>query len=142
MAKKYVSLSKLSTFLENLKVIFAPKSHKHNINDISDYFVDAALSSLSTNPIANCVVDAEFEAISEAIAVLESEIDAKAEEGHNHDGRYLIGTDKNLTQDGVAADAKATGSAISNVQNSMTEYIDGRMSEKASIQIIKWGEND
>lgn len=142
MAKKYVSLSKLSTFLENLKVIFAPKSHKHNINDISDYFVDAALSSLSTNPIANCVVDAEFEAISEAMAVLESEIDAKAEEGHDHDERYLIGTDKNLTQDGVAADAKATGDAISDMRERVIGYVDQNVLGKASIQIIKWEDGD
>lgn len=35
--KKYVSLSKLSAFLDNLKNIFASKTHTHKMSDITDY---------------------------------------------------------------------------------------------------------
>lgn len=34
--KKYVSLSKLSTFLDNLKNTFASLSHSHTLSDITD----------------------------------------------------------------------------------------------------------
>lgn len=56
MQKKYVSLSKLSTFLDNLKTTFAALGHKHTINDLTDYTVDTELSSTSTNPVANNTV--------------------------------------------------------------------------------------
>lgn len=79
--KKYVSLSKLSVFLENLKNTFALVTHNHKLSDISDFAVDNALSSTSTNPVQNKVIDAEFDAIAESFAVLESEIDKKADIG-------------------------------------------------------------
>ena len=75
MANKYVSPSKLSLFLENLKAIFSPLTHSHNVSDLSDYVVDSELSSTSTNPVQNNVLDSEFEAISDAMTVLESAID-------------------------------------------------------------------
>ena len=75
MANKYVSPSKLSLFLENLKAIFSPLTHSHNVSDLSDYVVDSELSSTSPNPVQNNVLDSEFEAISDAMTVLESAID-------------------------------------------------------------------
>ena len=75
MANKYVSPSKLSLFLENLKAIFSPLTHSHNVSDLSDYVVDSELSSTSTNPVQNNVLYSEFEAISDAMTVLESAID-------------------------------------------------------------------
>ena len=77
--KKYVSLNKLKTFLDNLNGKFAAISHKHGINDLTDYTVDNALSSASTNPVQNKVLDAEFDAIADAIGALESVVDKKAE---------------------------------------------------------------
>lgn len=82
--KKYVSLSKLSTFLDNLKNTFASSSHKHTILDITDYKVDTSLSSTSTNPVQNKVLDAEFDAISTAMNALESVVDGKASTSHGH----------------------------------------------------------
>lgn len=82
--KKYVSLSKLSTFLENLKCTFATLSHEHTMSDITDYTVDAALSPTSTNPVQNKVIDAEFDAMSDAMEVLELSIDGKADKDHPH----------------------------------------------------------
>ena len=75
--KKYVSPSKLSVFLDNLKNIFAPLSHKHTLSEITDYVVDSSLSSTSTNPIQNKVINAEFDAVSEAMGALEAAIDEK-----------------------------------------------------------------
>ena len=79
MGKKYVSLNKLSIFLDNLKDIFAPLIHTHTVEDISGLSVDSELSSTSTNPVQNKVLDAEFSAISEAMNALEAAIDDKAD---------------------------------------------------------------
>ena len=91
MAKKYVTLSKLSTFLDNLKNTFAQMSHKHTISDLTDYTpitVDTALSPTSNNPVANSTLDAEFEAVSQAMNVLEQAIDGKASSTHDHNDKY------------------------------------------------------
>ena len=76
MQKKYVSLSKLSTFLDNLKNTFAALGHKHTINDLTDYTVDTTLSDTSTNPVQNKVIDAEFDSIATAMNALEVAADA------------------------------------------------------------------
>lgn len=76
--KKYASLLTLQTFLDNLKETFSGLSHKHTIADISDYTVDTALSSTSANPVQNKVIDAEFEAVSEAMSALDLALDDKA----------------------------------------------------------------
>lgn len=86
--KKYVSLSKLSTFLDNLFGTFASLSHKHTMSDITDYQVDTSLSSDSTNPVQNKVIDAEFDAMSNAMGALELAIDGKADTSHSHDDKY------------------------------------------------------
>ena len=82
--KKYVSLNKLSSFLDNLKTVFAFKAHTHSTSDISDYTIDSALSSTSTNPVQNKVIDAEFDAIADGMSALELAIDGKADATHNH----------------------------------------------------------
>ena len=58
--KKYVSLHKLSCFLNNLKSTFAFSIHEHTLSDIKDYKVDSSLSSTSTNPVQNKVIDAKL----------------------------------------------------------------------------------
>lgn len=98
MAKKYVSLSKLSTFLDNLKNTFAALSHKHTMSDITDYTgvaVDSELSNTSTNPVQNKVIDAEFDAMADAMGALELAIDGKADAAHTHDDRYYTETEVN-----------------------------------------------
>lgn len=101
--KKYVSLSKLSTFLDNLNNKFAALSHKHTISDIADYkpiTVDSELSPTSTNPVQNKVIDAEFEAVSTAMNALEQAIDGKADFSHNHNDNYYtkIEVDQNFQE--------------------------------------------
>ena len=76
---KYVSLRRLSDFLDNLKNTFSPLAHEHKISDISDYVVDNVLSSDSTNPVQNKVINTEFEAVGDAISALELAIDNKAD---------------------------------------------------------------
>ena len=70
MAKKnYVSLENLKDFLESLKGAFAKSDHSHEIDD--------ALSTTSTNPVQNKVLNAEFEAIATSFDVIEDAIDNK-----------------------------------------------------------------
>lgn len=76
---KYVSPSKLSLFLENLRSIFSPLTHKHSLSDLTDYTVDSELSPTSNNPVANSVLDAEFDAVGEAMGALELSIDSLAD---------------------------------------------------------------
>ena len=66
--KKYVSLSKLSTFLDNLKTTFAALSHTHTISELTDYEVDAQLSSTSTNPVQNKIVSTEIDTINQTLS--------------------------------------------------------------------------
>jgi hypothetical protein len=86
--KKYVSLSKLETFLGKLNSRFAQISHKHTVSDITDYSIDAELSSTSTNPVQNKVLDSEFEAIANSMGALDLAIDGKADISHNHNDVY------------------------------------------------------
>lgn len=82
--KKYVSLSKLSTFLDNLKNTFAALGHKHTINDLTDYAVDTELSDTSINPVQNKVLNAKFDSVVVAVDTLEAAVDTKADIGHVH----------------------------------------------------------
>lgn len=82
--KKYAGIESLQTFLEGCKNLFEKIGHKHTLSDIEDYTVDTKLSSTSNNPIANSAVDAEFEAISDAMGALETAIDSKADASHTH----------------------------------------------------------
>lgn len=93
--KKYVSLSKLSVFLNNLRNTFAALSHRHTVSDISDYTVDETLSPTSTNPVQNKILNAEFDAIAESFTVLEATIDEMAvsnlpEVSENDNGKVLM----------------------------------------------------
>lgn len=114
--KKYVSLSKLSTFLDNLKTTFATKVHAHKVSDLTDYTVDTELSSTSANPVQNKVLDAEFDAISEAMNAMDLAIDGKANVTHAH-------TISDVTNLQTTLDSKADSShnhSISNVENLQT----------------------
>lgn len=99
--KKYVSLSKLSTFLDNLKQTFASAAHKHTVSDITDYAVDSTLSSTSTNPVQNKVLNEEFDSVATAMNALESAIDGKSDSSHIHDDRYYTETEINTKLDTI-----------------------------------------
>lgn len=82
--KKYASLSTLQTFLDNLKTTFSNLGHKHTISDITDYKVDSELSSTSTAPVQNKVLNAEFDEIAVSMRALNLALDGKANATHNH----------------------------------------------------------
>lgn len=103
MSKKYASLSTLQVFLDNLKTIFSDINHKHAVSDLEDYVVDNELSATSTNPVQNKVIDAEFEAMANAMNALDAAIDGKADSGHTHDDRYYIKKDIDDKIDAVNA---------------------------------------
>ena len=87
MAKKYLSLERLTEYDALLK---AEIDEKIDANKIT---VDDTLSSTSVNPVQNKVIDAEFDAISNAMGALEAAIDEKSNVGHNHDDRYYTETE-------------------------------------------------
>lgn len=97
MANKYVSPSKLSLFLDNLRSIFSPLTHAHSLSDISDYKVDTELSSTSNNPIANSAIDAEFDAVATAMNALDSALDDKVDKSNIIDNLTTTTTDQPLS---------------------------------------------
>lgn len=133
MAKKYVSLSKLSTFLDNLKNTFAAIGHKHTLSDVSDYKVDTELSSTSTSPVQNKVINAEFDAISDAMGALELAVDGKSDKEHNHE----IGDVTNLqtTLDEISARANEGDLFVINVTYSATDG--GHIADKTFEEILE-----
>lgn len=90
--KKYVSLSKLNVFLDNLRNKFAAKTHEHTVSEIKDYKVDTELSSTSTNPVENKRLNEEFEAIGDAIGALELVLDE-----HDHSDSYYTKVELDTT---------------------------------------------
>lgn len=94
-SKKYVSLTRLSNFLDNIKSMYSQIGHKHTTADLTDYTpitVDAALSPTSNNPVANSTLNAEFDAVSDAMGALELAIDGKADANHDHNDVYYTQT--------------------------------------------------
>lgn len=163
MAKKYISLSKLSKFLDNLKETFAPLFHKHTISDITDFTIDKELSSTSTNPVQNKVINDELEAISEAFAVYESALDDKADESHNHiisdvtnlqsvlDGKVpttrtingkALSSNITLSAPDVGADASGSASAVQTNLDVVSDKLDGHVDNATihttSSEKTKW----
>lgn len=111
--KKYASLSSLQTFLENLRDTFSALSHKHTISDITDYTVDTELSSTSTNPIQNKVINEEFEAVAIAMGSLETAIDGKSDSTHTHDDCYY-------TESEIDTKISAVNTSIANITSGST----------------------
>lgn len=122
--KKYASLASLQTFLENLREIFSPLVHTHKISDLTDYTVDSELSSTSTNPVQNSAIDAEFNAISDAMGALELAVDGKANATHNHDDLYY-------TEDEIDTKLSGINDSISNITSGTTKVADSTHADSA-----------
>lgn len=122
--KKYVSLTRLSNFLDNLKTKFSELGHKHTISDITDFAVDSSLSSTSTNPVQNKVLDAEFDAISQGMGALEQAIDDKL-----NISDYVVDTELTSFSNNPVAN-KAVNDGINLVYETMFSITD----EKADIE--------
>lgn len=121
---KYVTPRRLSTFLDNLKNVFALLSHKHTLSDITDYKVDSALSSTSLNPVQNKIIDAEFDAIAESINALDLAIDGKSDSNHNHDDRYYTETE-------IDAKISTVNTNITNITSGSTPVKEAEHAESA-----------
>lgn len=146
--KKYVSLARLSKFLDGIKAKYSQIGHNHTILDLTDYQVDSELSSLSTNPVQNKTIDAEFESVATAMSALESVVDTKisspeiASTGQllsvksvDKNGNIVCETvdpntvgdslniDTTLTIEGNAADAKATGDRLYTIESQVADLM-------------------
>ena len=65
--KKYVSLNKLSLFLDNLKDVFAILYHTHVQSEITDLIIDNEISSTSTNLVENRAISSALETVKEEV---------------------------------------------------------------------------
>lgn len=108
--KKYASLSTLQTFLDNLKTTFSAFGHKHTTADITDYAVDSELSSTSTNPVQNKVLNAEFDEIAVSMRALETALDAKSDSTHDHNSLYY-------TESEIDQKLSAVNTSIDNIKS-------------------------
>lgn len=136
---KYVSPSKLSLFLENLKNIFSPLTHTHTLSDLTDYAVDTTLSPTSTNPVANNVLNAEFDAISDSMNALELAIDNKADINHTHPWVQIY--DSGAITEAVNSIAGINISGYSNFQIVVQNVNDGTNQSSAAGSVIFTAEN-
>lgn len=121
-SKKYISLNRLSDFLDNLKNMFANIHHTHKVSDLTDYVVDTELSPTSTNPVQNKVINDEFEEVNNAFDAVTNVLDTVGDaiealenkvNNHNHNDIYYTQT-----------------------------QIDEALSHKSQVQIITWEADD
>lgn len=134
-SKKYVSLTRLSDFLDNIKEKYSQIGHKHTMSDITDYTgytIDSELSSTSTNPVQNKVIDAEFDAIATAMGALENAIDGKVDGSHNHDDRYYTEAEINDKLSNINTDISDINTNISDINTSLID-INVTISKKVDI---------
>lgn len=90
MAKNFLDKDGVSRLIYNFKSLFATLSHKHEISDLTDYTVDSALSSTSTNPIQNKVVNEGFSLVANSLTSMQNSIKGKADKEHEHTNYALI----------------------------------------------------
>jgi hypothetical protein len=112
--KKYVSLNKLSTFLDNLKNMFATKTELSGKSDTG-----------------------HTHAISE-VTNLQSSLDAKVPNTRTVNGKALSA---NITLSASDVGADASGSASSALSSAKT-YTDQQVANKTQVQIVTWGADD
>lgn len=130
--KKYVSLNRLSNFLDKIKEKYSQIGHKHTVSDLSDYTVDSALSSDSINPVQNKVIDAEFEAVAAAMNALERAVDAASIESSNKDAVVLAEAQKCI--EAAKTDASNKDAVVLyEAQQSARNYADAVAAGKADL---------
>lgn len=106
--KKYLSLDKLTEYDALIKTEIDKRI------DASKITIDSELSSTSTNPVQNKVLNDEFEAVSEAMSKLETSIDGKSDSTHNHDDVYETKTDSATKLEEAKSYADSAATALKN----------------------------
>ena len=139
MTNKYITPRRLQTFLNNLKNVFAVLGHKHTMLDLTDYTVDSSLSPTSVNPVQNRVLDAEFEAISEALNVYDAALDDKANISHTHEISDVNNLQVSLDELLVDAKSYTDGIALNkaNVSHNHDEVYDAKGSANTALNSAK-----
>lgn len=64
---KFVGTEALIRLIAQIKSSFASLVHKHKLEDIEDYVVDSTLSSTSTNPVQNKILNEQFVTINDTL---------------------------------------------------------------------------
>ena len=118
--KKYASLASLEIFKENSDSLYATQESVANKLDASEYIIDDSLSSTSTNPVQNKVIDAEFEAMSVAMNVLELSVDEKADVSHTHEITDVTNLSSTLSE---ISDAVAQKSQVQVITTDTSEIL-------------------
>lgn len=121
----------LNNFLENLKKTFSKIGHTHTISDITDYSVDASLSSTSTKPVQNKVV--------------KSALDAKVSTTRTINGKPLtdnisltasdIGADSSGAANNAVSAHNTSGAAHDDIRNLINDLDTGKV-DKVSGKVL------
>lgn len=96
---KYLNFDGLSHFLSKLRGVFSVVGHTHTKSEITDYVVDSAMSSTSTNPVQNKVINT---ALSDKVS-MSRKVNGKA-----------LTEDITLSASDVGADASGTATTKAN----------------------------
>lgn len=122
MAKnKFLDLSGVSYFLNKCKALFAPISHGHNLDEITDYVVDTELSSTSSNPVENKVVQNAIQILEDKKAD-KDELPSKTSELTNDSGFI---TQAAVNEHNVSAESHSDiRSLISSLTTQVENFLD------------------
>lgn len=103
MAKnKFLDLSGVEYLIGKCRTVFANITHTHKLEEITDYTVDSSLSSTSTNPVQNKIVQAAIQALEDSKAE-KDELPTKVSELTNDSG-FVTNDDMNLALNQSIAD--------------------------------------
>lgn len=132
----------LTELVELCKETFASITHKHTLNDITDYTVDSTFSSTSTNPIQNKVVNNALVTIAEDMDKIDADInkinDEKADKTELPTKVSQLENDSNYaTNEDVTTALNTSQSDWSQSDESSADYIKNRTHYE---EIVETGE--
>lgn len=113
--KKYVSLSKLSIFLDNLKLKFAALTHTHKVSDITDVTATAT----------------ELNRVSGATSNIQTQLDTKVPTSRTINGKALT-SNVTLSASDVSAYTKSEIDAYGFITTAEIDTICGTTIQRAS----------
>ncbi|MBO5828726.1 MAG: hypothetical protein J6R59_09775 [Paludibacteraceae bacterium] len=132
--KKYVTLSALSNFLDNLKNIFASEAHTHTQSEITDLVIDNEVSA-SSNLVRNSAVNAAINSTKEELS---QNIEAVKEYTDTEIANLVNSAPETLDTLGELAKALQDNTEVVDVLN---EAI-GSKANKTDIVQADWNQSD